>query len=86
MTTNQWGAGLGLESRFAMSSRTDFVMSCGFDYFAKGTLSGHDTAYAPDGDPVNGREDYVYEDADEVINQPEFVLRAMLGVNYRFGR
>jgi hypothetical protein len=68
-----------------MSGRTDFVMGGGFDYFTKGTMTGHDTSYSPDGDPVNGREDYVYQDADDSINQPEWVLRAMLGVNYRFG-
>ncbi len=86
VTSRQWGWGVGIESRFAMNPRTDFVMGGGVDYFAAGTLTGHDTSYSPSGKTVNGRDDYAYADADEAINQPEFNSRVMLGVTYRLSR
>ena len=69
-----------------MGRRTEFLISGGFDYFPDSRLSGHDTSYSPDGDDVNQREDYNYQDADEIINQPGFELRLMAGIQYLFGR
>ena len=60
------------------------VLGGGADYFFQGTLKGHDTAYSPDGDDVNPREDYTYDDADNAVNQPKFLGRFMIGINYGF--
>ena len=84
ITSNQWGLGLGLKAYFEMSNRFDFVTSVGFDYFFSNTLSGHDTEYSPDGENVNGRNDYTFDDADDAINQPKLQPRLMVGVNYHF--
>ncbi len=85
VTSSQWGLGLGLEGYFDISNRLEFMVGGGFDYFFDSALKGHDTEYSPDGDDVNPRNDYTYEDADEAINQPKFVGRALIGLSYRFG-
>jgi hypothetical protein len=82
--SNQWGVGAGLESYFVVSSRVDVVINGGLDYFFSGTLSGHDTAYSPDGEDINPREDYTYSDADAAIAQPKWEPVVMLGLAYRF--
>ena len=74
-----------VETYFAVGARSDFVVQLGYHYFFAAKLQGHDTAYSPDGDHVNPRNDYQYEDADEVINQPKSELLAMIGFHYRFG-
>ena len=84
--SKQWGLGIGLEKLYAMSPKIDLVLGVGFDYYKKSTLQGHDTSYSPDGETVNGREDYEFEDADKAIHQPYVIPRAMIGVNYRFGK
>jgi len=84
ITSDQWGLGLGLKAYFAMGSRFDFVTSAGFDYYFPNELSGHDTRYNPDGENVNGRNDYTYDDANNAINNPTFQLRFLVGVNYHF--
>jgi hypothetical protein len=85
VTSQQWGWGLGLEGLFAISPRMDFLLGGGFDQYFEGELKGHDTAYDPGGESVNGRADYTYEDADAAINQPKFTGRLLLGISYRFG-
>jgi len=45
-------------------------------------MHGHDTTYYSDGETVNGREDYTYDDADEAINQPKVVPNISIGINY----
>jgi hypothetical protein len=82
ITSNQWGLGLGLKAYFAMGSRFDFVTSAGFDYYFSGELSGHDTRYSPDGENVNARNDYTFDDADNAVNNPTFQLRFLIGLNY----
>jgi hypothetical protein len=82
--TSQWGLGAGLESQFGMSSRFDLLVSAGLDYYFGGTLQGHDTAYSPDNDNVNPREDFTYADADAAIGQPKLKPLIMLGFGYRF--
>jgi hypothetical protein len=84
ITSNQWGFGLGLISFFDISRKVDFVLTTGLDYFLSSELGGHDTTYSPDGEDVNPRLDYDYDDADEAVNQPNFQLRLMLGLNYHF--
>jgi hypothetical protein len=86
VTSHQWGFGLGLESHFAMSSRVNLVLNAGGDYFIQNTLSGHDTSYSPDGENVNPRKSYSYTNAAAAVNQPEWVFRVMIGIQYRFGK
>lgn len=82
--TSQWGVGTGLQSFFSISPTLDLTLSAGVDYFFSNMLKGHDTEYYPDNDNVNPREDYKYNDADDAINQPVFLLNLMIGVNYKF--
>lgn len=84
ITSNQWGLGLGMEAYFPMSYKFDFIIGGGVDYYFSSTLSGHDTSYSPDGEDVNPREDYTYDNANEAINQPELEFRLMIGVGYKF--
>ena len=84
ITSNQWGFGLGLISFFDISRKLDFVLTTGLDYYLSSELGGHDTTYSPDGEDVNPRLDYDYDDADEAVNQPNLQLRFLLGINYHF--
>jgi len=84
VTSKQWGFGGGLEAHFRMSSRINLIVSPGIDYFLPSKLNGHDTAYSPDGENVNPRLDYTYQDADKAINQPKLVFRMLIGFSYRF--
>jgi hypothetical protein len=86
VTSNQWGWGVGLDKLLRMSSKTDFVLTTGVDYYLSGKLQGHDTSYQNGGEDVNPRLDFTYADADAAINQPSFEFRFMLGINYRFGQ
>jgi len=84
INSNQWGLGLGLKAYFTMGSRFDFVTSAGFDYYFSSELSGHDTVYSPDGENVNARNDYTFDDAGNAINNPTLQLHFLVGVNYHF--
>jgi len=84
VTANQLGLGVGVESYFAMSNRMDLVMGGGVDNYFNSKLSGHDTAYSPGGDYVNGRDGYSYSSADKAINQPKIEFRLMMGIAYSF--
>ena len=84
INSNQWGLGLGGESYFMLVPGLDLVFSLGADYYFDSTLEGHDTSYSPDGQNINSRRGYTYYDADQAINQPKVMLRAMLGFNYHF--
>ncbi len=84
ITSNQWGAGVGLETYFSISRRTELVLTAGVDKYFRSTLSGHDTSYSPDGEAVNGRDGYDYDSADDAINQPKLEARLMMGFAYSF--
>lgn len=84
VTTNQWGAGAGVENYFRISQALDLMFSFGYDFFFTSTLYGHDTSYSPDGEDINGREDFTFQDADEAINQPKHNVKAMVGLSYNF--
>ena len=84
ITSNQWGLGLGLKAYFAMGNRFDFVTSAGFDYYFTSELNGHDTRYSSDGEDVNARNDYTFDDANNAVNNPTFQLRFLIGLNYHF--
>jgi hypothetical protein len=85
VTSNPWGAGLFLEAVFEVGSRSDFTLQLGVDHFFKARLEGHDTAYEPDGDDVNPRNDYTWDDADDAINQPRTEPFGLVGFRLRLG-
>jgi hypothetical protein len=85
VTSNQWGLGTGLEGYFNITPKLQFVVSGGVDYYFPSALKGHDTEYNPDGDHVNPRNDYTYDDADDAVNQPSWEPRALIGLSYWFG-
>jgi hypothetical protein len=84
VTANQWGVGVGVENYFRISPVIDLVFSLGYDYFFQSVLYGHDTSYGPDGENVNDRKDFTFEDADNAVNQPKHNLKAMVGLGYNF--
>lgn len=81
---NQWGLDAGVESHFRMVSQIDLLCSVGAAYFFPATLEGHDAAYRPNGEMINQRGDYTYDDADHAINQPKLRLKLLIGMNYHF--
>jgi hypothetical protein len=85
--SQQWGAGVGLETHFKMAKNLNLVIAAGLDYYLPGTLHGHDTSYSPDNDNVNPRNDnqnddesFTYMDANQAIYQPAFMPFAMIGL------
>jgi hypothetical protein len=82
ISSSQFGLGLGLETYFGISPNLSLVFSGGFDYYFDAQISGHDSAYNPDGTNVSGREDYTYQDADAAINQPKYEFRFLVGLNF----
>lgn len=80
--SDQWGLGGGVQSYFRMTPRVDLVLTVGADYFFEGTLSGHDTSYSPDGEDINPRNDYTFDDADKAVDQPELEFQVMFGFSY----
>jgi len=84
ITSNHWGIGAGLDTFVGLSRRFDLVLGAGLDYFFSSTLTGHDTAYNPDGADVNPRNDYTYTDADAAVGQPKLEPLFMFGLNYNF--
>ncbi len=89
VTSTQWGLGIGAGNFFKISKKLDLEFSLGADYYFPSTLTGHDTSYSPDNENINPRKDnqndnkpFTYDDADAAINQPKFVPRLMLGINY----
>jgi len=83
--SDPWGAGVLLEAPLAISDRVDFALQLGVDHYFDAKLEGHDTIYAPDGDHVNDREDYGYEDADDAVDQPGWEVLGLVGVRIRLG-
>jgi hypothetical protein len=84
INSNQWGMGLGGESYFMLVPGLDLVFSAGTDFYFNSVIEGHDTSYSPDGQIINGRRNYTYYDADQAINQPKLMIRALIGFNYHF--
>ncbi len=87
VTSQQWGAGLGLETHFKMAQKLNLVIAAGLDYYLPGTLHGHDTSYSPDNENVKPRNDnehddtpFTYKDANEAIYQPGIMPFAMIGL------
>jgi len=84
VTSNPWGAGLGLKGLFAISHRVDLTLSGGFDYYFDTSIHGHDTTYNPDNVNVNPHENFTYKDAKSVVNTPGFQGLLMIGITYAF--
>jgi len=80
--SDAWGLGAGLETHYPLSKKINLVISAGLDFYHSDHMHGHDTTYYSDGETVNGREDYTYDDADEAINQPKVVPNISIGINY----
>jgi len=85
VTSAHWGLAAGLEAEFPMSPRMSLLVSGGGEYFFSSRLSGHDTSYSPDGDDVNPRKDYTYNDANDAVEQPSWRPVALVGFSYRLG-
>ena len=83
ITGNHWGLGAGMISFFSMSKKAYFTLTGGLDYYFSSELTGHDTTYRPDGEHMNPRYDYEYDDADDAINQPKVQFRLMMGISFR---
>jgi hypothetical protein len=90
VTSKQFGLGLGAESHFPISKKLNLVAAAGMDYFFNNTLQGHDTSYSPDNDNVNPRNDnqnndvqFTYTDANDAVNQPNFMPRVLLGIQLK---
>jgi hypothetical protein len=86
VTSSHWGLAAGMEAEFPMSPRMSLVLSGGGEVFFASRLTGHDTSYSPDGDDVNPRKEYTYDDADAAVGQPVLRPVALVGVSYRLGR
>jgi hypothetical protein len=85
VTGSPWGAGAFLEATLEVSDRVDFTLQLGLDHFFKSRLEGHDTAYEPDGDDVNPRNDYTWDDAVDAVNQPRTEPFGLVGLRMRLG-
>jgi len=85
VVSNPWGAGVFVEAGFEVSDRSDFTIQLGVDYFFNSRLEGHGTAYEPDGDDVNPRLDYTWDDADDAVNQPQLEPLVLIGLRVRLG-
>jgi len=82
VTSNQWGWGAGVKASFPMGKSIAFTVAAGFDHYPASKISGHDTSYSPDGETVNGRNNYTFEDANAAINQPVFQPLLMAGITF----
>ncbi|MCB0281773.1 MAG: hypothetical protein H6627_06315 [Calditrichae bacterium] len=82
VTSSEWGFGAGLETHYPVSNNMNLILGAGLDYYSTNVLKGHDTSYSSDGEIINGREDYNYDDADGAINQPTFEPRLIIGLTY----
>ena len=82
VNANQWGLATGIDTYFRMGPRIDLLISVSAEYYFPSTLDGHDAAYSPDGEYVNQRQNYTYNDADNAINQPKLIPKLLIGVNF----
>jgi len=90
VSLRQFGIGLGAETQFKISEKFNLYLATGLDYFFNNTLKGHDTSYStnddngnPRNDNQNNDEQFTFSDANEVIKQPSFMPRVMLGFVYK---
>lgn len=84
ISSNNFGLGGGVESQLSLSQNLYLLFSAGADYYFSSELYGHDTSYSANGEIINGRNNYTFDDADNAINQPKLQPRLMIGMNYGF--
>lgn len=84
ISSDEFGLGGGLEAHYSVSPNLFLVFTAGADYYFPSDIYGHDTSYGPDGQNVNPRNNYSFNDADNAVNQPKLQPRAMIGINYGF--
>ena len=82
--SSQWGWGIGLEKQYYVGERFLLNMNVGVDSYRLQTINGHDTSYSKDGEDVNPREEYTFDDANKAVNQPGIEFLFLLGVSYKF--
>lgn len=85
--TSAYGLGAGVALKVPITKTENFfVIKTGIEYYFKSSIEAHGTyIYTTDGKDDNPRNDYTYDDADSVINQPEMNIYVLLGVIYRIG-
>lgn len=85
--TAAYGLGAGVALKVPISKTENFfVIKTGMEYYFKSSIEAHGTyIYTTDGKDDNPRNDYTYEDADRVINQPEMNIYVLLGIIYKIG-
>lgn len=81
-----WGLAGGADLTFPMTPRMALLVSAGAEVYSSGRLQAHDTSYSPDGQNVNPRGGFTYQDADRAVNQPRLRPTLMVGVSRRLGR
>ncbi len=81
--SDPWGIGGGAEQYYRINRKLSLTLGAGINYFFKSRLYAHDTSYDPDGEIINGRHDYTYEDADRAINQPRLEFKFVMGLRYQ---
>ncbi len=88
VTSAPLGVGVGGAMRMKMSKTPNFLLiKGGAEYFPKTRLDAHGTYfYTPDGEDDRPRNAYTYEDADSVVNQPEFRVYLQAGILYSIGK
>lgn len=84
ISSDAFGLGGGVETQFSLSQNLYLLFSAGADYYFTRELYGHDTSYNTNGQNINSRNDYTFDDADNAINQPKIQPRLMIGINYGF--
>ena len=82
--SESWGFGTGVKSLFEISERLALVVSFGGDYYLNSAIYSHGTTYSPDGEHVDPRKEFEYEDADAAVNQPKYKVHSLIGFQYRF--
>ena len=79
---DQWGLGTGIDTYFRMVPAWIFLFPLVLNIISHLHWMGHDASYSPDGEYVNQRQNYTYSNADNAINQPKFIPKLLIGVNF----
>ncbi|MBN1542266.1 hypothetical protein JW992_08980 [candidate division KSB1 bacterium] len=84
LNSRHWGFGFGLEKIFPLSRHTNLVLSHGFDYFFLSQLESDESIYRPNDQNRNPRPGVAFADVNDVVHQPVFEIRWMIGITYTF--
>ncbi|MFC4452822.1 hypothetical protein [Deinococcus sonorensis] len=80
-TTNQLGLGAGAVAGYAIGNGLTLTGDLGVDYYFPSSINSNDGAGNTD---TFARGEAGYAEADALVNQPRTVLKAKLGIAYRF--